>query len=106
MRLTSDQLLNTVIAGAGREARSYGGRAMYGARCIGLDIERGESVFAILAELTQAAIDADIADEWLDVMANTKSDSMGLGSIIYWPRMDWTDGKPDSDAPTVGRDEA
>lgn len=78
--------------------RSYSGRAMYGKTCLGITGEFGEVIKTIgeacaliVRDLefdddeTVATIDkiADvISDAW-----NFRQDSMGLGVVIYWPRI-------------------
>jgi hypothetical protein len=59
----------------------YSGRAMYGATCLGLVHDgQGELIKFVIA-LVQ--YDEDAAD-WL---SSTRSDSMGLSQITYWPRV-------------------
>lgn len=97
-RLTPQALLD-IISAAELRARSYSGRGSYGELCVGVEVERGD-VFCALSALTLAAIDMDGAEAWAEVMAGTKTDSMGLASIIYWPRLRWPG--EESDAPSVG----
>jgi hypothetical protein len=67
---------------------NYSGRGMYGTTCLGFDVDRGTTAFEFGIRLGQLLGDnPEIADdELLDEMAdNNAIDSMGLGSIIYFP---------------------
>lgn len=59
--------------------QSYSGRAMYGRECVGLVHHgQGELIRFALALVRQD----ENAEEWLP---ETRSDSMGLNQITYWP---------------------
>src|SRR6185369_5502013 len=77
--------------------RSYSGRCMYGKTCLGLDVERDFNPIWLgvrLAEVAQDESDPNSAlDDLLEQTHGMRSDSMGLGSIFYWP-----------DVPFVGED--
>lgn len=63
------------LQAAGHEVRSYSGRGMYGRYCVGVSLTRGER---------------------LTVGSRTASyDSLGLGSIAYWPSAVWPEGMAD-----------
>lgn len=70
--------------------RSYSGRAMYGKSCLAIT---GDNMSLILLgmEIARYNIEAeendinDVVDE-ADV-DSYRQDSMGLGSVIYWPRI-------------------
>lgn len=88
--------------------RSYSGRAMYGKECIAITGETREinrviaAVSAlILDEVFDAAIDSegggaqpaahDIRDKahtYFDKLHNTRSDSMGFDTVLYWPDLE------------------
>jgi hypothetical protein len=79
---------------AGFEARSYSGRCMYGKSCVGVELDRGTSSFQLGVKLCHAALEVlseddarSIIEELSDV--RTCEDSMGLGSITYWPSVEW-----------------
>lgn len=79
-RETLDQM------GSDAKVRSYSGRGMYSKQCVG--IETDESIFKFTVGLCLTL--GEEAEQLLDV-GDPKSDSMGMGSIIYFPRMEWTD---------------
>lgn len=57
----------------------YSGKAMYGATCFGLQCDEGQ--------LLEFTISLARQDEGMDLewLRKVRSDSMGLGSIFYWP---------------------
>ncbi len=75
--------LQQFIEECGFETRSYSGRGMFGKECLGVTIE--DSLLHFVAELL------DLAEEMSDVknlataLQNARTDSMGLGTIIYFP---------------------
>lgn len=72
---------------------AYSGRGMYGAECVGFDVARGAEVSvgaALALVLAQAAQDDDqdvyaALDNAFDIASNACIDSMGLGSVVYFP---------------------
>jgi hypothetical protein len=64
------------------QVRSYSGRAMYGAECVGVDINGFGEVGIIACALFAAGFDEEVVAVF---MKNMKWDSMGLGYIVYWP---------------------
>ncbi len=83
-------LVIQVCADIGLEVRSYSGRGMYGAECIGVT---GSNTHQILAQIIIGL--AEMGDEGLDAAEHftregaVKSDSMGLDGIVYFPRLPW-----------------
>ncbi len=65
------------IRKSGRKARSYSGRYMYGRHCVGVDLDRHDAG----GELPKGA----------------NTDSMGLGSIWYWPAVAWPENMQDDE---------
>lgn len=58
------------IESTGRDARSYSGRFMYGARCVSVALDRWD-------------IGRDLPKK------GSRLDSLGLGMIMYWPDAAW-----------------
>lgn len=88
--------LKQIVEDAGYSPRSYSGRGMHGRKCLSVNLDRDESELDMMldiAESIQAYVETE--DEGLeleDVTAyfkGAKSDSMGLGSVIYFPDIDW-----------------
>jgi hypothetical protein len=88
-----------LIEEAGYEARSYSGRSMFGRVCVGVDLLRGQSVFGFIADMIRAAVDhpADMVEVFADTLDETQQDAMGLGMIVYWPRVEWEEEDSDAD---------
>lgn len=67
----------------------YSGRLMYGAECIGFDLDHMTAAMLLGAALF-AVLDNDDA---VALVNNTRVDSMGMGTIVYFP--DWTCADPE-----------
>lgn len=67
----------------------YSGRFMYGAECIGFDLDNASDTMRLGAALF-AVLDNEDA---VGMMNDTRQDSMGLGIIVYFP--DWTCADPE-----------
>lgn len=94
------EIFKEIVSEAGYELESYSGRGMYGAECAAIMLDKEQSLFEILANITEAAHtqhDKDFVDgggefdmeDWLELMKNTKTDNMGLGIVLYWKRVAW-----------------
>lgn len=69
---------------------SYSGRSMYGSTCFGIVFESESAVYQFMAAAGRNAADRENDERpGFDVRAlvlSTRTDSMGLGSLIaYWP---------------------
>ena len=64
--------------------REYSGRGMYGRQCFGVNISRDFSEF----KLALIMVEVLGLERAIDMADSTRSDSMGLGSVVYWPG--WT----------------
>lgn len=61
----------------GQLDRSYSGRGMYGKRCYGIVLpEAGELVYRVMESAAREGFSA------------ARTDSLGLGTIVYWPNME------------------
>lgn len=84
------------------EVQSYSGRFMYGKNCLGLSVNQQTSEMEIFGNLLReiAGGNPEEIPEQLenlaDIMGDTRSDSLGLGSILYFPRITW-DAKWDNE---------
>lgn len=88
--------LKQIVEDAGFDARSYSGRGMYGLKCLSFNLEREENefdAFLSIAESAQSYVESsDDGFKLEDVTAyfmGAKSDSMGLGTVIYFPNIEW-----------------
>lgn len=85
MNLTDDQLdtLENSAYDADAKTRSYSGRAMFGARCIAIEIDGINNLAKFFVSL--AANDLTLAAK---MASGVRTDSLGLGMIAYWPSID------------------
>lgn len=86
MRITAQQVIDALKNDF--EVRSYSGRVMYGANCVGVDTDDRGAQMKIAVALIDAGIDAD---DVVDLAADVRTDSMGLGQIVYFPNLRLTD---------------
>ena len=93
-RMSAERLIE-LIEEAGREARSYSGRGMYGEQCVGVDLDNASEIFGLGVEMANYAVDDERED-----LASLRStwDSMGLGVIIYFPGVRWPKGRDEDEA--------
>ena len=72
---------------ASLDLRVYSGRGMSGKQCVGIDTD--DSAIRLACELIRAARDLtrdeSALDELLTAIEGTQTDSMGSGTICYWP---------------------
>ncbi len=76
-----------ILTERGADVRAYSGRFMFGKRCIGVSID--SNAYGLIAECVAVIEDEQERLELVKIFRNTKEDSLGLGSIIYWPNMLW-----------------
>jgi hypothetical protein len=79
---------------AGYHVRKYSGRSMYGRQCVGIELDRGQSEAEMAAKIMLEAHNDDEREleDLVDLFGGTRGDSMGRGSIVYWPELEWADG--------------
>lgn len=90
-----------ILVDADLEPRSYSGRGMYGKVCLGFVIERDDSPLrafgGILSGLScrdATRVKSDLSD-LSELMLEAREDSMGLGTIVYFPKIKWDDAYED-----------
>jgi hypothetical protein len=76
--------------------RSYSGRFMYGKKCLGFvtDESAVKAVGSILVSLCQGASAVRAKEDVMDlaeILQGVREDSMGLGTIVYFPDVPWHD---------------
>lgn len=72
--------------------RAYSGRAMYGRRCVAVDLNDNQSAADTVLEIIHAAVTSgDVSPNdlihLLEMLGDSKADSMGLGQVLYWPHL-------------------
>src|SRR6185503_1826598 len=108
------ELFNAIVEtfqDMGATPRSYSGRGMYGKECFGVDSSNPVNdlirLFGALAEQFDAEQIAEVAN----ALDGVRMDSMGRGSIMYWPSIEWQENVRDDqdedgdDAPYLGAHE-
>lgn len=93
-----------LLRAAGYDPQPYSGRYMYGAQCVAItQIDDGgwrDLVVSDLAmlgwNLARVAVD-ELEDEWAvesveRPLSQTRTDSLGLGIVAYWPGELWPAG--------------
>jgi hypothetical protein len=82
---TETKCLIEAIEDAGYTPQAYSGRGMCGRKCVGIELDSEDSQFK--AALKIAAEYAGDLDRLLEL--SVKDDALGLGSIVYFPLVDW-----------------
>lgn len=70
--------------------RKYSGRGMYGSQCLGVEVNMDHSLGDLLGEIV-AYVDDDNRDEISDALRKLRTDSLGLGEIVYFPGVPFTE---------------
>ena len=75
---------------AGFDYRSYSGRGMYGEYCLGIDCD---NVTKCIVDICIAIVNDENTDpcDLMELLRDARSDSMGLGAIVYFPNIPWFD---------------
>lgn len=104
--------LQEIVEDAGFETQSYSGRGMYGKKCLSFNLECEENefdVFLSIAESAQSYVEChDDGLELEDIIPyfmGAKSDSMGLGTVIYFPNVEWEELEDQFEEDFVDEDE-
>lgn len=72
-----------------REA--YEGRGMYGRTCAAVDLPSAGKVTELLVALAMQMTEEGQSEDVLELARKTRTDSMGLGVVAYWPGVEITD---------------
>jgi hypothetical protein len=86
------KVLVDLIICAGYSVRSYSGRSMYGKECLGVTCD---DTHKLIVDVIEQAIEEDngensVIEDTLEVMKDSRTDSMGRSSIIYWPSVEFS----------------
>lgn len=87
------------------KVRSYSGRGMYGATCLGITTDRYTNPHDVIMKIVVQFVEENHEDknflfkfrELTDCLQNPKQDSMGLGIVTYFPDIDWEEDDEDED---------
>lgn len=72
---------------AGIEYRDYSGRGMCGDRCFAIVSDNPVDTILELVSEAVSYLEPDEALEVIESLRASRQDSMGLSSVIYWPRL-------------------
>lgn len=67
---------------------SYSGRSMYGSSCLGVDLKQGQSPLVLFAEALEVCSKEEVSLVE-EALRKVQTDSMGQGSIVYFPGIDY-----------------
>mgnify|MGYP001252642370 CR=1 FL=1 len=87
--------------------REYSGRFMYGKQCLGIECDQYHTEYEAIACLIEAMPEDRHREKraLADMIAGARSDSLGLGTILYFPSIRWTDEWEESDEDTDSDDD-
>ena len=97
------ELLQGSIDNLGYELYTdYSGRCMYGSKCFGFSTRQAGGEMQLVSDMLSYVVETDgNVRELMDLisyMANeARSDSMGMGTIYYYPNLQWDDGDYEDD---------
>ena len=83
--------LQELLEDNGVETRSYSGRCMYGRTCLGVDCDGLEDLLIAVA----SGVNDDNREDVVYALRGLRSDSMGMGVIVYFPNVEYDD--PDAE---------
>lgn len=80
------EFLKKLVDGTEYHLRSYSGRGMYGAECVGVVADDLQTFFGDVIESSPVDL-----DRWHlgFLLKNARTDGMGRQTIIYWPELEW-----------------
>lgn len=82
--------LQEIFEENGENVRSYSGRGMYGKRCLGVALTEGACLGGLFASVLGCLNEDDLSDICLlEAFEDMQVDSLGKGSIVYFPRIDF-----------------
>lgn len=74
------------------DVKPYSGRGMYGKECVAAypsEYGGAQSAIGLLCQEVENCFDMDEAKGIVSIMKHTEQDCMGLGIVLYWPRLEW-----------------
>jgi len=88
------QALEHLIENAhtGGELRDYSGRGMYGKECLAIDCEVSLAHAVSMTQFVIGNLGSSHLRELMDALENTCTDSLGMGTITYWPSVPYIEG--------------
>jgi hypothetical protein len=97
MRITDayfQEFLEKMAEDLNFKVRSYSGRFMFNKSCLAITTDESiktiQTVFFEFGRQTAEEDGGDAASRFLSSRGEVRMDSMGLGSVIYWPYIEYT----------------
>ena len=82
-------IIESFCRDSGYDMRDYSGRGMFGRTCVGIVCYNPLGVLRDLCvEIVLRASNTDEAAQLMLSLGNPATDSMGMGSILYFPNID------------------
>lgn len=70
------------------EIRSYSGRGMYGSHCLAVECDNPSGLIAeVFLHLAENRVPYDKLVQVAEALKDSRTDSMGTSSIVYWPNI-------------------
>lgn len=94
--MTDNLWLAKAILDSDLKPRSYSGRFMYGKQCLGFETDESsvKAIGLILVSLCRGASAVRAKEDVMDlaeILQDAREDSLGLGTIVYFPNVPWHD---------------
>lgn len=87
------------IRASGHSIRSYSGRGMHGRTCMAFTLSGGTSAaIRATADIVSIIEPAEMREEVAAIFGRARTDSMGLGAVIYFPGVAWNEPDDDDDS--------
>lgn len=87
----------TIAENAGIELQGYRGRGMYDRECYAISVQDGTG-YEMIADLLDACCgDLENCEILATFLRNAREDSLGRGSIVYFPGAAWIEGDEEED---------
>lgn len=87
------EVLKEVCDELGIKYRSYSGRGMFGKECFAITVDGSG-----LSEVADIAHECGRRNEDPYHFSNIQSDSLGLGTVIYWPNIEWEESEEEGES--------
>lgn len=78
-----------ILEDAGCPVRRYSGRGMFGVQCVAFTLDDCNSLLGVVADIVANTDDNDERRKINKIFRTALTDSMGLSTIVYFPRMKW-----------------
>ena len=92
------EMMIDALENGGYKTMSYSGRGMMGEKCLAVNLN--DDLMREIAQISTLVMNecedefngvevVEYMEEFFDLLAEARTDSMGLGTVIYFPNIDW-----------------